>query len=71
MTVKELCAITNDELCIVIGKDVKARASETKSLGTENQIPSDLLDCEIDSLDSEMGPFDWTYLKISLKPLDK
>lgn len=67
MTVKELCATTNNELCIVIKRKANCWASKTKSLGTENQIPVDLLNCEIDSINIKLDPWDTGYLEIFLK----
>ena len=66
MTVKELCEVTTSEFCIVVKEKVKYWGSKT-SLGKENQIPADLLNREIDSINIELDPWDIAYLEIFLK----
>ena len=71
MTVKELCAVTNSDLCIMTEEETKCCwASYQNSLETY-KIPANLLNREIASIHADLDPWDLVYLEITLKPLDK
>ena len=70
MTVKNFCATTNEEMCVYFPPfydKTRCWASNTKSLGTTNQIPDWLLKYEIESITIETDPWDINYFEIFVK----